>query len=77
VVSFTPRPIYPREKGFRYPLDRSRDSVLGIATGYGLEFKSGQSQEEFSLLRDVQTGSGVHQTFYPMGTGGKAAGPSR
>jgi hypothetical protein len=30
--------------------------------------------QEFSLLHDVQTGSGVHPTSYRMGTGGKAAG---
>jgi hypothetical protein len=40
------------------------------------EFRQGQ---EFSLLYVVQTGSGVHPTSYPMGTGGflpggKAAG---
>jgi hypothetical protein len=33
------------------------------------EFKSRHGQE-FSLLRVVQTGSGVHPTFYPIGTGG-------
>jgi hypothetical protein len=27
---------------------------------------------EFYLLHVVQTGSGVHSTSYPMGTGGKA-----
>jgi hypothetical protein len=55
---------------------RSRDSSVGIATGYGLdESRYGQ---EFSLLHVVQTGSGAHPN-YPMGTGGsfpegKAAG---
>jgi hypothetical protein len=39
----------------------------------GSEFESRWGQE-FSLLHVVQTGSGVHQTSYPMGTGGKAAG---
>jgi hypothetical protein len=36
VVNFTPRSLYPRGKNSRYPLDRSRDSVVGIATSYGL-----------------------------------------
>jgi hypothetical protein len=52
----------------------SRESVVGIATGCGLddrgsEFESRQDQE-FSFLHVVQTGSGVHPTFYPIGTGG-------
>jgi hypothetical protein len=61
----------------------SRDSVVGIVTSYrldervvGVRISQGQ---EFSLLQIVQTGSEVHQTSYPMGTGGpfpgsKAAG---
>jgi hypothetical protein len=54
-----------------------------MATGYGLddrgsEFES-RLEQEFSLLRVVQTGSGAHPASYPMGTGpcfsgGKAAG---
>jgi hypothetical protein len=59
---------------------RSRDIVVGIATGWmteGSEFESQQGQE-FSLLHIVQIGSGVHPTSYPVGTrgsffGGKAA----
>jgi hypothetical protein len=52
----------------------SWDSVVSIATGYGLddrgaEFESRQGQE-FSPLHVVQTGSGAHQASYPMGTGG-------
>jgi hypothetical protein len=39
----------------------------------GLEFKSRQGQE-FSLLHAVQTGSGVHPTSYPIGTGGSFSG---
>jgi hypothetical protein len=38
------------------------------------EFKSMKGQE-FSLLHIVQTGSGVHLTSYPMGTGGEALSP--
>jgi hypothetical protein len=39
---------------------------VGIATGYGLEFRS----KEFSLFHVVRTGSGAHPAFYRMGTGG-------
>jgi hypothetical protein len=46
---------------------RSRDSVVGIATSYGLD-------QEFSLLQIVQTSSEVHPTSYPMGTGGSFPG---
>jgi hypothetical protein len=38
----------------------------------GLEFESREIQE-FSLLRIVQTGSGVHAASYPNGTGGAAS----
>jgi hypothetical protein len=48
--------------------DQSWDSAGGIATGYGLD-ESWWGQE-FSILHSVQTGSGVHPTSYPMGTGG-------
>jgi hypothetical protein len=45
---------------YTFPL-RSRDSVVGTATGYG---------QEFSLLHSVQTvGSGARPASYPMGTG--------
>jgi hypothetical protein len=52
----------------------SRDSLVGIATAYGLtteesEFES-RCGQEFSLLQIVQTGSEVHPTSYPIGTGG-------
>jgi hypothetical protein len=43
-----------------------------MTTGWtteGSEFESRWGQE-FSLLQVVQTGSGVHSTSYPMGTGG-------
>jgi hypothetical protein len=33
--------------------------------------------QEFSLLHVVQTGSGVHTTSYPMGTGGFSPGAKR
>jgi hypothetical protein len=52
----------------------SRDSSVGIATGYGLDEQGGRefesrSGKRFSLLYIVQTGSGVHPTSYKMGTG--------
>jgi hypothetical protein len=51
----------------------SRDSAVGIATGYGLhgkgsEFESWREQE-FSLLCVVKTGSGANPASYLMGTG--------
>jgi hypothetical protein len=61
----------------------SRDSVAGIATGYGLDDRGSEFVSwyrlEFSLLHVVQTDSRVNPTSYPMGTvgsfpGGKAAG---
>jgi hypothetical protein len=44
---------------FTLNFTRSRDSVVGIATGYGLEFVFGHFQE-FSQLHRVQTDSGAH-----------------
>jgi hypothetical protein len=64
-------------------LFESRDSAVGIATGYGLDYQGVGVRvpvgQEFLLLHVVQTGSRVHPTSYPMGTngpfpGGKAAG---
>jgi hypothetical protein len=61
----------------------SRDSAVGIATGYGLDDRGvgvripvGSRILSSSL---VQTGSGAHSSSYPVGTGGpfpggKAAG---
>jgi hypothetical protein len=52
----------------------SRDSVVGIATSYGLDDRESEFEsrwgQEFLLLQIVQTGSEVHPTSYPMGTGG-------
>jgi hypothetical protein len=58
-----------------YILEKSRDSLVGIATGYGLDDQGGQEFEsrygkKFSLFHIVQTGSGVQPTSYKMGTGG-------
>jgi hypothetical protein len=61
---------------------KSRDSSVGIATGYGLDDHGVGVRvpvnQEFSLLHVVQTGSGAHPASYPMSTvgsfpGGKAA----
>jgi hypothetical protein len=62
--------------------DGSRDSSVGIATHYGLEDYGGGSSrpdsvKKFSLLRIVQTGSGVHPTSYKMGTAGSIPGVKR
>jgi hypothetical protein len=71
------RPVYPFRfsENFRLHSDcESRDSTVGIVTGYGLDAKGSEFEsrwrQEFSLLHVVQTGSGAHPTFYPMGTGG-------
>jgi hypothetical protein len=45
-------------------------------TTEGSEFGSGQGQE-FYLLHVVQTGSGIHPTSYPMGTGSSFPGVKR
>jgi hypothetical protein len=52
----------------------SRDSSVGIATGYGLDDREVEVRflvrSEFSLLHIVQTGSGAHPVSYSMGTAG-------
>jgi hypothetical protein len=60
-----------------YP-DRSRDSAVGIATGYGLDDRGfgvrvSVGSKIFSFLV-VQTGSGAHPASYPMGTRGSFSG---
>jgi hypothetical protein len=56
----------------------SRDSAVGIATGYGLDNQGVGVRvpvgQKFSLLHAVQTGSGAHPASYPMGTGGSFSG---
>jgi hypothetical protein len=59
----------------------SWDSSVSIVTGYrldnqGVRFKS-QWCQELSPLHIVQTGSGVHSTSYPMGTGALSPGVKR
>jgi hypothetical protein len=54
----------------------SRNSAVGIATGYGLDDQGVEVRvpmgEEFSLLHVVQIVSEAHPTSCPMGTGGEA-----
>jgi hypothetical protein len=62
----------------------SRDSSVGIALGYGLDYRGCRVRfltgaGNFSLHHRVQNGSGAHPASYPMGTrgsflGDKAAG---
>jgi hypothetical protein len=50
--------------------ETSWDRTIDIATGWNAErsgFMSPQ-KKDFSLLHPFQTGSGAHQTSYPMGT---------
>jgi hypothetical protein len=51
----------------------SRDSVVCIATGYGLDVRVPVRSRIF-LFHVVQTGSGVHPTSYRKGTGGSFPG---
>jgi hypothetical protein len=61
----------------------SRDSAVGIATGYGLDVprevgvQVPVGSKIFSLLHLVQTGFEVHPASYPMGTGGTFPGIKR
>jgi hypothetical protein len=56
---------------------RSRDSVIGIVTGYGLDDRGVGVRVpvvSLSLLHVVHTGSAFHQTSYTIGTGGSFLG---
>jgi hypothetical protein len=68
---FRPAPLMPR----------SRDSAVGIATGYGLDGRGVGVQillgKDFSSLHVVQTNYGVHPASYPMGNGGSFPGIKR
>jgi hypothetical protein len=60
-------------------LDKSRDSSVGIALGYGLDEGGSRVQfpagaGNFSLHHCVQNGSGAHQASYPMGMRGSFPG---
>jgi hypothetical protein len=47
----------------------SRDSSVGIATGWTVGAQFPARERDYSLLHSVQTGSGVHPASYPMDTG--------
>jgi hypothetical protein len=78
------RPFYPQGKSPWYPLDKSRDSSVGIALGYGSDDRGSEVRfmagaGNFTLHHRVQIGAGGHPASYPMGTKGsfprgKAAG---
>jgi hypothetical protein len=55
---------------------RSWDSVVGIATGYGLDDRAVGVRVPVvkNFLHVVQTGSRAHPVSYPMGTGGSFPG---
>jgi hypothetical protein len=65
-------------------LNKSRDSSVGIALGYGMDDRGSRVRFpagawNFSLHHRVQSGSGAHPASSPMGTTGsfpegKAAG---
>jgi hypothetical protein len=63
---------------YHYENLKSRDSAVGVATGYGLSDKGVGVRvpvgQEFSLLHVVQTGSGDYPASSPMGTGGSFPG---
>jgi hypothetical protein len=47
-------------------------SAQRLATGWTIKGSKSDSRwrQEFSILHVVQTGSGAHPAFYPIGTGG-------
>jgi hypothetical protein len=56
-------------------IEKSRDSSVGIALGYGLDDRGSRVRftagaGNFSLHHRVQNGSGAHPASYPMGTRG-------
>jgi hypothetical protein len=60
----------------------SRDSSVGIATGYGvggrmIGVRFPVAAGKFSLHHRVQTGSGAHPASYPMGNGALSLGVKR
>jgi hypothetical protein len=58
--------------------NRSQDSIVGIAPGYGLDDQGVEVRvpvwSRIFLLHVVQTGHGVHPTSYPISTGGSFHG---
>jgi hypothetical protein len=58
----------------------SRDSSVGIATGYGLDDRRGRVSNPGRVkifLHVVQTGSRTYPTSYAMGIGGSFSGVKR
>jgi hypothetical protein len=73
--------IYPVNISEFLHLNVSRDSSVGVATGYRLDFRGSIwiRVTDFSLLHRFETTSGAQPVSYPMGTGvsfpgGKASG---
>jgi hypothetical protein len=63
--------------GVYWRLGRSRDSAVGITTGYGLDDRGGRSSSPGrvkNFLQVVETGSGAHPASYPMDVGGSFPG---
>jgi hypothetical protein len=62
----------------KYDLDDSikwsRDSAVGIATGWTAGVRLPAGERDFSLLQTSQTGSEVHQPSYLMGARGDFRG---
>jgi hypothetical protein len=65
--------------GICYVLNKSPDSSVGIAMGYGLDNRGSRVRflaeaGNFSLRHRFQNGSGVHPASYLMGTGALSLG---
>jgi len=65
-----------------YDKDKSRDSSVGIALGYGLDDRCSRVRflagaGNFSFHHLVQNISGAHPASYPMGTRGSSLGVKR
>jgi hypothetical protein len=67
---------------FIQSLDKSRDSSVGIALGYGLDDRGSRVRfpagaGNFSLHYRIQNGAGAHPASHPMGTRGSFPGVKR
>jgi hypothetical protein len=67
---------------YTYIDEKSRDSSVGIALGYGLKNRSSRVQfpvgaGNFTLHQRVQKSSGAHPASYSMGTGVPSLGAKR
>jgi hypothetical protein len=52
----------------------TQDSAGFIETFMNFQFPLKKGRSSFSLVHVVQTGSEIHLTFHPMGTGGSSPG---